>query len=97
MLDQTLVAGLITFKKIELCIFFTVLFTAISASLYTWSIEFLTYIAKSHITHVPSLLLVYTIPCLVTAHCLTMIMARSLSSCEECFQPLPNIARLFVF
>ena len=39
------------FKKIELCIFSTVLFTAISAGLYTWSIEFLSYIGKSHNIH----------------------------------------------
>ena len=39
--DQTLLAGLITFKKIELCIFSTVLFTAISAGIYTWSINIL--------------------------------------------------------
>ena len=65
--DQTLLAELITFKKIELCIFSTVLFTANSARLYTWSIEFLLYIGKSHITHVPSLLLAYglyhSMPC----------------------------------
>ena len=87
LMDRTLVtrSEVTYFKKIELCIFSTVLFTAISAGLYTWSIEFLSYIGKSHITHVPSLLLVYTIPCLVTACCLTMILARSLSSCEECF------------
>ena len=41
MLDQTLLAGLITFKKIELCIFSTVLFTAISAGIYTRSINIL--------------------------------------------------------
>ena len=39
--DQTLLAGLITFKKIELCIFSTVLFTAISAGIYTRSINIL--------------------------------------------------------
>ena len=63
------------------------LFTANSAGLYTWSIEFLSYIGKSHITHVPSLLLVYTIPCPVTACCLTEI----LDPCEECSQHSPPL------
>ena len=72
----------ILFKKIGLCIFSTVLFTAISAGLYTWSTEFLSYIGKSHITHVPSLLLVIPFHALLQPAVLprSLTLARSASN-----------------
>ena len=72
----------VSFKKIETGIFSTVLFTANSAGLYTWLIEFLSYIGKSHIAHDPFLF----IGLYHSMSCYSLLSYRNPDPCEECFQ-----------